>query len=132
MCIFYLAFKSTFFFQQTKSCEDKSQIKEYCPDIFGNNFLCVVRNISLCPNPLEKIFVISLITTLSMNVKEIIWGNIKEVVEEIDEENRGKVEVMKLKEEIKPKGWKGKNLELKNETFIQIDYWCFLLAFFLS
>lgn len=33
-----------------------------------------------------------------MNVKEIIWGNIKEVVEEIDEENRGKVEVMKLKE----------------------------------
>lgn len=32
-----------------------------------------------------------------MNVKEIIWGNIKEVVEEIDEENRGKVEVMKLK-----------------------------------
>lgn len=55
-----------------------------------------------------------------MNVKEIIWGNIKEVVEEIDEENRGKVEVMKLKEEIKPKGWKGKNLELKNETFIQM------------
>lgn len=53
-----------------------------------------------------------------MNVKEIIWGNIKEVVEEIDEENRGKVEVIKLKEEIKPKGWKGKNLELKNETFI--------------
>lgn len=48
-----------------------------------------------------------------MNVKEIIWGNIKEVVEEIDEENRGKVEVMKLKEDIKPKGWKGKNLELK-------------------
>lgn len=67
-----------------------------------------------------------------MNVKEIIWGNIKEVVEEIDEENRGKVEVMKLKEEIKPKGWKGKNLESKNGTFIQIDYWCFLLAFFLS
>lgn len=32
-----------------------------------------------------------------MNVKEIIWGNIKKVVEEIDEENRGKVEVMKLK-----------------------------------
>lgn len=27
----------------------------------------------------------------------MIWGNIKEVVEEIDEENRGKVEVMKLK-----------------------------------
>lgn len=74
--------------------------------IFGNNFLCGVRNISLCPNPLEKNFVISLITSLSMNVKEIIWGNIKGVVEEIDEENGGKVEVMKLKEEIKPEGWK--------------------------
>lgn len=130
MCIFYLAFKSTFF-QQTKSCEDKSQIKEYYPDIFWNNFLCVVRNISLCPNPLEKIFVISLITSLSNNVKEIIWGNIKEVVGEIDEENGGKVEVMKSKEEVKPKVWKRKNLELKNETFIQIGYWCFLLAFFL-
>lgn len=67
-----------------------------------------------------------------MNVKEIIWGYIKGVVEEIDEENGGKVEVMKLKEEIKPEGWKRRNLELKNETFFQIDRWCFLLAFFLS
>lgn len=65
-----------------------------------------------------------------MNVKEIIWGNIKGVVEEIDEENGGKVEVMKLKEEIKPEGWKRRNLVLKNETFFQIDHWCFLLAFF--
>lgn len=47
-----------------------------------------------------------------MNVKEIIWGNIKGVVEVIDEENGGKVEVMKLKEEIKPEGWKRRNLEL--------------------
>lgn len=67
-----------------------------------------------------------------MNVKEIIWGYIKGVVEEIDEENGGKVEVMKLKEEIKPEGWKRRNLELKNETFFQIDHWCFLYAFFLS
>lgn len=60
----------------------------------------------------KKNFVILLITSLSMNVKEIIWGNIKGVVEVIDEENGGKVEVMKLKEEIKPEGWKRRNLEL--------------------
>lgn len=42
-----------------------------------------------------------------MNVKEIIWGNIKEVVEEIDEENRGKVEV-NWKKKLSQKVEKGK------------------------
>lgn len=61
----------------------------------------------------EKLSVISLITSLSMNVKEMKWGNIKGVVEEIDEENGGKMEVMKLIKEIEPRRLEKEKLRIK-------------------
>lgn len=56
ICIFYLSFKSTFFSSNNRPSLVKinPKLKNINPYIFGNNFLCDVRNISLCPNPLEK------------------------------------------------------------------------------
>lgn len=48
-----------------------------------------------------------------MNVKEIIWGNVK-FVEEIDEKNEEKMKVMKLNEEIEPRRLEKEKFRIKH------------------
>lgn len=56
---------------------------------------------------------ISRITSLCLNVKEIIRGNVK-FVEEIDEKNEGKMKVMKLNEEIEPRRLEKEKFRIKH------------------
>lgn len=56
---------------------------------------------------------ISRITSLCLNVKEIIRGNVK-FVEEIDEKNKGKMKVMKLNEEIEPRRLEKEKFRIKH------------------
>lgn len=56
---------------------------------------------------------ISRITSLCLNVKEIIRGNVK-FVEKIDEKNEGKMKVMKLNEEIEPRRLEKEKFRIKH------------------